>query len=59
MKKLIIVDGNSLAHRAFYGIPLLSNSKGVITNAVYGFTHMLLNLMEQEKPDYEIGRAHV
>ncbi len=52
MKKLIIVDGNSLAHRAFYGIPLLSNSKGVITNAVYGFTHMLLNLMEQEKPDY-------
>lgn len=41
MEKLIVIDGNSLANRAFYAIPILSNSKGVITNAVYGFTNML------------------
>lgn len=52
MEKLVVIDGNSLAHRAFYGVPILSNSKGVITNAVYGFTNMLLNLLEQENPDY-------
>lgn len=39
MEKLIVIDGNSLANRAFYAIPILSNSKGVITNAVYGFTN--------------------
>ena len=52
MKKLVVIDGNSLANRAFYGVPILSNSKGVITNAVYGFTNMLMNLIEQEQPDY-------
>lgn len=52
MKKLIVIDGNSLANRAFYAIPILSNSKGVITNAVYGFTNMLMRLVKQEQPDY-------
>ncbi|MBR4945084.1 MAG: DNA polymerase I [Peptococcaceae bacterium] len=52
MKKLIVIDGNSLANRAFYAIPILSNSKGVITNAVYGFTNMLMRIIKQEKPDY-------
>lgn len=52
MKKLIVIDGNSLANRAFYAIPILSNSKGVITNAVYGFTNMLMRLIKQEQPDY-------
>lgn len=52
MKKLIVIDGNSLANRAFYAIPILSNSKGVITNAVYGFTNMLLRIIKQEQPDY-------
>lgn len=52
MKKLIVIDGNSLANRAFYAIPLLSNSKGIITNAVYGFTTMLMRLIRQEQPDY-------
>lgn len=52
MKKLIVIDGNSLANRAFYAVPILSNSKGVITNAVYGFTNMLMRLVKQEQPDY-------
>lgn len=52
MKKLVVIDGNSLANRAFYAIPILSNSKGVITNAVYGFTNMLTRLIKQEQPDY-------
>lgn len=52
MKKLIVIDGNSLANRAFYAIPVLSNSQGVPTNAVYGFTNMLMTLISQETPDY-------
>ncbi len=52
MKKLVVIDGNSLANRAFYAIPMLSNSQGIITNAVYGFTNMLQKLVQQEKPDY-------
>jgi len=55
-KKIMIIDGNSLMYRAFYGIRLLSTSKGVLTNAVYGFTNMLFNLIEQYQPDY-IGVA--
>lgn len=51
-KKFIIIDGNSLANRAFYAIPLLSNKQGVITNAVYGFTNMLVKLLNEENPDY-------
>ncbi len=52
MKKLIVIDGNSLANRAFYAIPILSNSQGVITNAVYGFTNMLTHIIRREQPDY-------
>ncbi len=52
MKKLVVIDGNSLANRAFYAIPMLSNSKGIITNAVYGFTNMLQKLIQQENPEY-------
>ncbi len=52
MEKLILVDGNSIANRAFYALPLLSNSKGLHTNAVYGFTTMLLRLVEEEKPTH-------
>ncbi|MEW5785014.1 MAG: DNA polymerase I [Bacillota bacterium] len=50
--KLIVVDGNSLIYRAFYALPLLQNSRGEHTNAVYGFTGMLLKLLEDEKPAY-------
>ncbi|GAB6157281.1 DNA polymerase I [Desulfotomaculum varum] len=47
---LIVVDGNSLIHRAFHAIPLLSNNQGVITNAVYGFTNMMLKVLKEQAP---------
>lgn len=52
MSKLIVVDGNSIANRAFYALPLLSNSQGLHTNAVYGVTTMLMKLLEDEKPTH-------
>jgi DNA polymerase I len=52
MSKLIVIDGNSIASRAFYALPLLSNSGGLHTNAVYGFTTMLLKLIEEQKPTH-------
>lgn len=52
MNKLILIDGNSIAFRAFYGLPLLSNSSGLHTNAILGFTTMLLRLIEEEKPTH-------
>lgn len=55
-EKFIIIDGNSLIYRAFFALPLLSTSQGQFTNAVYGFTNMLLKILEDEKPDY-IGVA--
>ncbi|MGE5588971.1 MAG: DNA polymerase I [Clostridia bacterium] len=52
-KKLVIIDGNSLANRAFYAIQAdLSTRTGERTNAVYGFANMLLRLLEEEKPDF-------
>ncbi|SDN55984.1 DNA polymerase I [Alkalicoccus daliensis] len=50
--KLVLVDGNSIAYRAFFALPLLNNDKGVYTNAVYGFTTMLLKVLEDEKPTH-------
>ncbi|MDD3840616.1 MAG: DNA polymerase I [Clostridia bacterium] len=55
-QKMILIDGNSLIHRAFYALPLLSNKQGVYTNAVYGFLNMMFKVIDQEKPDY-IGVA--
>ncbi|MBU9714182.1 DNA polymerase I [Bacillus tamaricis] len=52
MNKLVLVDGNSIAYRAFFALPLLNNEKGVYTNAVYGFTTMLLKILEEEKPTH-------
>jgi DNA polymerase-1 len=55
--KLVIIDGNSLMHRAFYALPNLTNSKGFHTNVIYGFINMLYKLQEEFKPDY-IGIAY-
>ncbi|TCS83564.1 DNA polymerase I [Tepidibacillus fermentans] len=52
MKKLVLIDGNSISNRAFYALPLLSNKQGLFTNAVYGFTQILLKILEEMKPDY-------
>ncbi|MCF6138193.1 DNA polymerase I [Pseudalkalibacillus berkeleyi] len=51
-KKLVLIDGNSIAYRAFFALPLLNNDKGVYTNAVYGFTTMLLKVLEDEAPSH-------
>lgn len=51
-EKLVLVDGNSILYRAFFALPLLNNEKGVYTNAVYGFTTMLLRILEEEKPSH-------
>ncbi len=51
-EKILLVDGHSIANRAFYGVPLLTNSKGVYTNALHGFFNILWKVIEQEKPDY-------
>lgn len=47
----MIIDGNSLAHRAFHAIPILSTSQGIVTNAVYGFTNMLLKVLADLQPN--------
>ena len=51
-KKLVLIDGNSIIYRAFFALPLLNNDKGVYTNAVYGFTTMLLRILQEEKPTH-------
>ena len=50
-KKVMLIDGNSIVNRAYYGVPLLSNSEGLYTNAVYGFLNILFKLIDDEKPD--------
>ncbi len=51
-KQLILVDGNALLHRAFHAYPFLSTSQGEQVNAVFGFTVMLLQVLERFKPHY-------
>ncbi|WMI82158.1 DNA polymerase I [Anaerotignum sp. MB30-C6] len=51
-EKIMLIDGNSIVNRAFYGVPLLTNSEGRYTNGVYGFLNILFKLMDEEKPDY-------
>ncbi len=49
---VVLVDGSNYLYRAFYAIPMLTNSKGFPTNAIYGFTNMLLKLLRELMPDY-------
>ncbi len=59
-KKILLLDGHSLAYRAFYGLPLydqsgrprFSTGRGELTNAIYGFASMLIKVWNDEKPDY-------
>ena len=51
-RKLVLIDGHSILHRAFYGVPDLTNAKGLHTNAVYGFLNIMFRILEEEKPDY-------
>ncbi len=51
-KKLVLVDGHAVFHRAYHAMPPLTTSKGELVNAVFGFTSMLLRAIADIKPDY-------
>lgn len=51
-EKLVLIDGHSILNRAFYGVPDLTNSSGMHTNAIYGFLNILFKILDEEKPDY-------
>lgn len=53
-KKIVLIDGHSILNRAYFGIPDLTNSEGLHTNAVYGFLNILFRILEEEKPEYLI-----
>ena len=52
MSKIVLIDGHSILNRAFYGVPVLTNSAGLHTNAVYGFLNILFKILDEENPDY-------
>lgn len=52
MKRLVLIDGNSLINRAFYALPPLQNKAGIYTNGVYGFINMINRIIDEYKPDY-------
>ena len=51
-EKLVLIDGHSILNRAFFGIPDLTNSEGLHTNAVYGFLNIMFKILEEEQPNY-------
>lgn len=51
-KKLLLIDGHSILNRAFFGLPDLTNTAGLHTNAVYGFLKIMFKFIEEEQPDY-------
>ncbi len=52
MEKLVLIDGHSILNRAFYGMPDLTNARGLHTGAVYGFLNIMFKILEEEQPDY-------
>ncbi len=51
-RKVVLIDGHSILNRAFYGVPDLTNSQGVHTNAIYGFLNIMFKILEEETPDF-------
>lgn len=51
-EKIVLIDGNSILNRAFYGLPDLTNSEGLHTNAIYGFLNIMFKILEEEQPEY-------
>ena len=51
-EKIVLIDGHSILNRAFYGLPDLTNSEGLHTNAIYGFLTIMFKILEEEKPEY-------
>ena len=52
MKKILVIDGNSIINRAFYGVRLLTNKNGRFTNAIFGTVNIIAKQLEAIKPDY-------
>ena len=52
LNKLMILDGNSIVNRAFYGVRLLTNKDGLYTNAIYGFLNILFKYISEKKPTH-------
>ena len=50
--KLVLIDGNSILNRAFYGVPDLTNREGLHTNAIYGFLNILFKILDEEEPSH-------
>ena len=55
MKKLILIDGNALAHRVFHALPPLTTKKGQLVNAIYGFFSVFLKVVRELNPDYVVA----
>ena len=51
-EKLALIDGHSILNRAFYGVPDLTNTEGLHTNAIYGFLNIMFKIIEEEDPTY-------
>lgn len=51
-KKIMLIDGHSILNRAFYGVPDLTNSEGIHTNALFGFLNIMFRFIDEEKPEY-------
>ena len=51
-EKILLIDGHSILNRTYYGLPDLTNSEGLHTNAIYGFLNILFKMLEEENPDY-------
>ncbi|MBI2063751.1 MAG: DNA polymerase I [Candidatus Yanofskybacteria bacterium] len=52
MKKIILIDGNALVHRAFHALPPLTSPSGAVTNAVFGFSSIFIKMIKELKPDF-------
>ena len=51
-KKVVLMDGHSILNRAFYGVPVLTNSAGLHTNGIYGFLNIMFKVLDEEKADH-------
>ena len=56
MSKLVLIDGHSILNRAFYGVPLMTNPKGMHINAIYGFLNIMLKILDEENTKRIIKR---
>ena len=53
MSKFVLIDGHSILNRAFYGVPIFTNSEGLHTNAVFGFLNIMFKIIDSKQPDIQ------